>query len=189
MANNGKKTVHHIPGEKKGVSLKQNESPALTEKPIRYEDQNFVDSSKPVWNYSILYDDDIETFKNGTHYTLYKKFGSRPLTVLSKEGFYFAVWAPNATQVCVTGNFNDWHKDSHVLFPRLDKSGIWEGFIPGILKGELYKYRITGYKNIVTEKGDPFASYWEKRPLTSSITWEFDYAWKDAAWMKRRKRI
>jgi 1,4-alpha-glucan branching enzyme len=108
---------------------------------------------------------------------------------LGKEGFYFAVWAPNATKVYVTGNFNDWHKDSHVLFPRLDKSGIWEGFIPGIPKGELYKYRITGYKNIVTEKGDPFASFWEKRPLTSSITWEFDYAWKDAGWMKRRKRF
>ncbi len=188
MNSNDNKTTHNIKSEKTSFS-KDEDGPSLpATNIIRYEDQNFVDTEKPVWNYSILYDDDIETFKNGTHYTLYKKFGSRPLSVLGKEGFYFAVWAPNATRVCITGNFNDWHKDSHLLFPRLDKSGIWEGFVPGIQTGELYKYRITGYKNIITEKGDPFASYWEKRPQTSSITWNFKYAWKDAAWMKRRKR-
>ena len=154
----------------------------------RYEDRNFVDTSKPVWNYSILYDDDIATYQNGTHYNLYKKFGSKRLTVLEKEGYYFCVWAPNATKVSVTGNFNDWNKNSHQLHPRWDKSGIWEGFIPGIKKGELYKYNICGYEGTETEKGDPFANFWEKRPLTSSITWEFNYEWNDAAWMKRRKR-
>lgn len=156
---------------------------------IRYEDKNFVDTSKPVWNYSILYDDDIETFQNGTHYSLYKKLGSKPIEVLDREGFYFAVWAPNATQVSVIGDFNHWKEDIHLLYPRLDKSGIWEGFIPGIKKGTLYKYHIHGYKGIKTVKGDPFANYWEKRPATSTITWEFDYAWNDDSWMKRRQRF
>ena len=160
----------------------------ISAKLIRYEDANFVDTSAPVWNYSILYDDDVETFRNGTHYSLYQKFGSKPLTVLEKSGFYFAVWAPNATKVSVIGSFNNWNKETHVLYPRLDKSGIWEGFIPGIEKGMLYKYHITGFENRVTVKGDPFAHYWEKRPATSSITWNFDYEWKDADWMKRRKR-
>jgi 1,4-alpha-glucan branching enzyme len=160
-------------------------SPTGTEK---YEDRNFVDTSLAVWNYSILFDDDISTYQNGTHYNLYKKFGSKRLVVLGKEGYYFCVWAPNATKVTVVGNFNDWNKNAHLLHPRWDKSGIWEGFIPGIPKGELYKYNICGYEGKETEKGDPFANYWEKRPLTSSITWEFDYKWKDEQWMKERKK-
>jgi 1,4-alpha-glucan branching enzyme len=160
----------------------------VMKKGIRYEDQNFVDTTKAVWNYSLLYDADIETFHNGTHYTLYKKFGSHHLNVLGSDGYYFCVWAPNATMVSVIGNFNDWNPETHQLTPRWDKSGIWEGFIPGIKKGELYKYHITGYQNRETEKGDPFANYWERRPHTSSITWELSYEWKDERWMKKRKR-
>ncbi len=154
----------------------------------RYENRNFVDTSKPVWNYSILYDDDVATFHNGTNYTLYQKFGSRPLTVLGTAGYYFCVWAPNATKVTVIGSFNDWDKEGHPLQPRWDKSGIWEGFIPGVKKGSLYKYSITGYKGLKTEKGDPLANFWEKRPNTSSITWEFDYQWQDGEWMAGRKK-
>lgn len=154
----------------------------------RYEDKNFVDTSKPVWNYSMLYDDDVATFQQGTHYSLYKKFGSKCLKVLDKEGYYFCLWAPNATKVSVLGNFNDWNPQTHPLQPRWDKSGIWEGFIPGIKKGEVYKYQIHGYKGIVTEKGDPFANYWEHKPKTATITWEFDYQWQDDDWMKKRKK-
>jgi 1,4-alpha-glucan branching enzyme len=171
----------------------QLEVPATPNTPVmlpteRYEDRNFVDTTLPVWNYSILYDDDIATFQSGTNYSLYNKFGSHPLTVMGRSGYYFAVWAPNATKVSVIGGFNNWDLDAHPLHPRWDKSGIWEGFIPGITKGEVYKYRITGFEGRITEKGDPFANYWEKRPRTSTITWEFDYQWNDASWMKRRKR-
>jgi len=154
--------------------------------PARYEDGNFVDTSGPVWNYSILYDDDVSTFRNGTHYTLYEKFGSRKITVLGQEGYYFCVWAPNATAVSVIGDFNGWDRKAHPLQPRWDNSGIWEGFIPGFKEGALYKYEIKGYKGLVTEKGDPFARYWEKRPATSSITWDGTYEWGDAAWMEQR---
>jgi 1,4-alpha-glucan branching enzyme len=154
----------------------------------RYEDQNFVDTTKPVWNYSILYEDDIQSFQGGSNYQLYKKFGSKHITVLEREGYYFCVWAPNATEVSVIGNFNDWKPATHPLQPRWDKSGIWEGFIPGIRKGELYKYHITGANGVTTEKGDPGANYWERRPATSTITWEFRYDWNDNEWMKKRKK-
>ncbi len=168
--------------------LNDSRHPLSPEPEVKYEDRNFVDTSLAVWNYSILYDDDITTFRNGTHYNLYNKLGSKRIKVHDREGYYFAVWAPNATKVSVIGGFNEWDPESHPLQPRWDKSGIWEGFIPGILKGEMYKYHITGYKGLVTEKGDPYANFWEKRPATSTITWEFDYKWKDEAWMKKRKK-
>lgn len=154
----------------------------------RYEDKNFVDTTKSVWNYSILYNDDIETFQAGTNYSLYKKFGAKRLSVLDRDGFYFCVWAPNATKVSVIGDFNNWDAEAHPLQPRWDKSGIWEGFIPGVATAELYKYHITGYKGRITVKGDPFANRWERRPATSSLTWNLHHHWNDEEWMKNRKK-
>ncbi|MFT3823451.1 MAG: 1,4-alpha-glucan branching protein GlgB [Chitinophagaceae bacterium] len=154
----------------------------------RYEDIHFIDSTKPVWNYSLFSEDDIRNFQQGTHYRLYNLFGSHQVTVLDQQGYYFAVWAPNATYISVTGNFNDWNTQSHPLFVRLDNSGIWEGFIPHLPKGEVYKYHIRGYKDRIIDKGDPFANFWEKRPLTASITWQMDYYWNDGQWMQERKK-
>jgi 1,4-alpha-glucan branching enzyme len=71
---------------------------------------------------------------------------------------------------------------------RLEKSGIWEGFIPHIKRGEIYKYHIRGFNNSETVKGDPFGHFWEQRPKTATITWDLDYKWKDEAWMKTRKK-
>jgi 1,4-alpha-glucan branching enzyme len=85
------------------------------------------------------------------------------------------------------GNFNDWNKTTHPLKVRLDHSGIWEGFIPNVHKGEVYKYHIHGYKGALLDKGDPFSHYWELRPQTASITWDTQYQWKDAKWLNDRK--
>jgi 1,4-alpha-glucan branching enzyme len=153
----------------------------------KYEEVHFVDAAQPVWNYSLFSEEDINNFQNGTHYSLYKLFGNKQLEVLGVKGTYFSVWAPNATAVFVTGNFNDWDKTSHPLKVRLDSSGIWEGFVPNIHQGEVYKYHIHGYKGAKLDKGDPYSHYWELRPLTASITWQTDYNWNDAAWMEQRK--
>jgi 1,4-alpha-glucan branching enzyme len=153
----------------------------------KYEEIHFVDSTRPVWNYSLLTDEVIRNFQQGTLYNAYEYFGSREVEVLGTKGYYFAVWAPNATAVSVTGNFNDWKKGEHPLYVRLDSSGIWEGFIPHFKKGEVYKYHIVGYKGVQLDKGDPYAHFWEKRPLTASITWDLQYGWKDANWMQERK--
>ena len=152
----------------------------------KYEEIHFVDSTKPVWNYSLFSHEDIENFQRGTHYRLYELFGNIQFEVLGTWGTYFAVWAPNATRVCVTGNFNHWNKDAHELFVRLDHSGIWEGFIPGIPAGESYKYHITGFHGIQLDKGDPFAHLWETRPKTASITWGTFHEWNDDEWMNKR---
>ena len=152
----------------------------------KYEEIHFVDSTKTVWNYSLLSEEDIRNFQKGTHYRIYDLFGSHEVEVLGKRGYYFAVWAPNATKLSVIGNFNDWNTTSHPLFVRLDQSGIWEGFIPGLQKGEVYKYHIDGYKGVKTDKGDPCSNFWEKRPNTASITWNLEYNWRDEEWMQHR---
>ncbi len=154
----------------------------------KFEKENFIDTSKAVWNYSLLTDEDVRNFQDGTNYSLYEKFGSRSLEVNNVWGMYFCVWAPNATFVFVTGNFNEWSKLSHQLRPRWDNSGIWEGFIPNVNLGEIYKYHIVGYKNRVSDKGDPFANFWELKPLTASITWDMFYEWEDDGWMKTREK-
>jgi 1,4-alpha-glucan branching enzyme len=153
-----------------------------------YEEQNFVDTQKPVWNYSLLTDEYITNFQNGTLYNGYHYFGSHQLKVLSTDGFYFAVWAPNATQVSVVGEFNNWDKQAHPLFVRLDKSGIWEGFIPHIKTNEAYKYYIKGYKGVEIFKADPYANYAQLRPATASLTYNEKYKWKDKEWLKKRKK-
>ncbi len=156
--------------------------------PVKYEDVNFVDSTKPVWNYSLFTDEDIRNFKNGTLYNAYEKFGSHRVEVLNKPGFYFAVWAPNATELSVIGDFNGWKKNKHPLSVRLDKSGIWEGFIPDLNKGEKYKYCMKGFKGAEIKKADPYANYCELRPGTASISWHSEPGWNDGAWMKKRKK-
>ena len=137
--------------------------------------------------HSILTDFDIHLFSSGKHYKLYEKMGSHLVEVEGQWGTQFTVWAPNAKQVNVIGNFNYWDKQSHPLSPRWDSSGIWEGFIPNLTKGELYKYTITTFYGEQLEKGDPFAPFWEVPPKTSSITWDLAYDWKDADWMTRRQ--
>src|SRR5688500_16955452 len=122
---------------------------------MAYEDDHFIDSTKLVWNYSFFSATDIDRFQKGNMENAYEKFGAHYLHLLHNDGFYFAVWAPNATKVSVIGAFNGWKKELHPLYVRLDHSGIWEGFIPRIPHGTLYKYHITGFEGIETEKADP----------------------------------
>ncbi|MBG7611269.1 1,4-alpha-glucan branching protein GlgB [Polaribacter sp. BAL334] len=139
--------------------------------------------------HSLFTDFDISLFKAGKHYRLYEKFGSHIITVDGEEGTYFAVWAPTAKMVSVIGDFNFWLEGEHQLNVRWDGSGIWEGFIPGVGKGNIYKYKIHSSNNdIRTEKADPFARRCEHPPKTASVVWKDSYDWKDVKWMKNRKK-
>ena len=106
---------------------------------------------------TLLSEDDLFLFNEGTHNRLYEKLGSHPTTVEGVDGTYFAVWAPNAREVSVIGDFNSWNPSAQVLAPR-GQSGIWEGFIPGMRVGGAYKYFIVSRASeFRVEKADPYA--------------------------------
>ncbi|MDE1191657.1 MAG: 1,4-alpha-glucan branching protein GlgB [Arachidicoccus sp.] len=161
----------------------------MNDKRNLYEEKYFVNGSKAVWNYSLFTDDDIRDYQYGIHCRLYELFGNKQLTVLNTKGTYFAVWAPNALKVYIVGDFNNWTDEKHELIVRQDSSGIWEGFIPHVAPGELYKYRIKTSKGELIYKADPFANFAELRPQTASITYHFNYNWQDDLWLKKRKKV
>ncbi len=137
---------------------------------------------------SLLTDNDLYLFNEGSHFRLYDKLGARVVTHAGTSGTYFAVWAPNAEQVSVIGDFNGWDKRRHRLSPK-GQSGIWEGFFPGVGKGTLFKYhivsRFNGYR---VDKADPFSIFNETPPKTASIVWDLDYHWGDHEWMASRRQ-
>jgi 1,4-alpha-glucan branching enzyme len=129
---------------------------------------------------------DLYLFNEGTHVNLHDKLGSHLMTLDGRAGAYFAVWAPNARSVSVIGDFNEWNPDRHALRPR-EVSGIWEGFIPGVKQGSIYKYHIRSKASQYTvDKTDPYGVYHEVPPAQASIVWPLDYEWHDGEWMSRR---
>ncbi|WP_298814897.1 1,4-alpha-glucan branching protein GlgB [Chloroflexus sp.] len=135
---------------------------------------------------SILSEDDIYLFNQGTHYRLYDKFGAQPVTIEGVPGTYFAVWAPNAEYVAVIGDWNNWDAGANPLRQR-GFSGVWEGFIPHVGKGMRYKFHIASrYYGYREDKTDPFGSYFEVAPQTAAIVWDREYTWSDQQWMAER---
>ncbi|MCU7613827.1 1,4-alpha-glucan branching protein GlgB [Chryseobacterium sp. GMJ5] len=138
-----------------------------------------------VKTYTLFTDHDVYLFREGKHYKLYEKFGAHSVEKDGIKGVYFSVWAPNAKKVSVIGNFNNWNHKDHILFPRWDGSGIWEGFIPGLTWGTLYKYAIENLGKIL-EKSDPYAVSWEQNLQAASLVSTTWYEWKDESWMDSR---
>ena len=137
---------------------------------------------------TLLTEQDTYLFKEGSHFRLYDKLGAHAMTVGGQAGTLFAVWAPNAERVSVVGDFNGWDAGRHPLGPRWDGSGIWEGFVPGLEKGSMYKYLVTSkIGGRSAEKGDPYALFWEIPPRSASVVWDLDYEWGDGDWMASRK--
>jgi 1,4-alpha-glucan branching enzyme len=135
---------------------------------------------------SLLTAEDLHLFNEGTHYRIHQKLGAHLTTVDGQLGTTFGVWAPNAREVSVIGNFNHWTPGAHRLYPR-GNSGIWEGFIPGAGKGSLYKFHIASlHHGHVGDKADPFGIFHEKPPRTASVIWDLEYQWADADWMAKR---
>lgn len=146
--------------------------------------------SKVIHGISLFSDYDIHLFREGKHFRLWEKFGAHVFEHAGQSGVLFSVWAPSAESVWVMGSFNDWDKEQYRLEARWDSSGIWEGFIPGISAGALYKYVIqpSGREELL-EKADPFARQVEVPMQTASIIFSSAYTWRDKKWVANRRHF
>ena len=133
---------------------------------------------------------DIYLFKEGTHAQLYKHLGSYLMKRDEKDGVYFALWAPNAKEVSVIGDFNNYDENVHKLRLRGDNSGIWEGFIEGVKEFNTYKYHIfNDFENPNANKADPYAFHTEVAPNSASRVYDIqNFSWDDEKWMKKRAK-
>ena len=155
---------------------------------IKVTKQVPVNKKKSSQDFSLLTDEDLHLFNEGNHFCLYEKLGAHCMKVDGGSGVYFAVWAPNAEKVHVIGDFNGWNRRAHPLNPK-QQSGIWEGFLPGVKKGDIYKYYIQSkHHGIKTEKADPFSFYSEVSPKSGSIVWDSSYQWQDDNWVSRERQ-
>ncbi len=124
-------------------------------------------------------------FNTGTNYKAYEMLGAHKIKYGGKEGYRFAVWAPNAKQVWLTGEFNGWSYEDAPL-EKIGDTGIWCGFFE-VGAGMMYKYVIDGYDGQLHYKADPYAFSAELRPGTASVTTELGgYKWGDKRYMTKR---
>ena len=129
----------------------------------------------------------IYLFHQGTNYYSYNFLGSH---IIENIGTVFRVWAPNAKNVHITGNFCNWQKSAEYEMKKISDSGIWELFTPGIMEGELYKYIITAADNTIIYKADPYAFSSQTKTETASIVYNINkYEWNDTNWFEYKKRI
>ena len=134
-------------------------------------------------------EEDEKRFIHGIHYQIYEKLGAHPAVINGVQGVSFAVWAPNAARVSVVGDFNSWDGRCHQM-NFLEKSGIFELFIPDVKPGDLYKYELKLKNGLTYLKADPYANAAELRPNTASVVTDLSgFAWNDRVWMKGRKKF
>lgn len=132
---------------------------------------------------------DAYLFGQGTHYDIYKKLGAHPSQENGEKGYFFGVWAPNAAQVYVIGDFNEWKDESNPMVRMEESDGIWTAFIPGVQEGSLYKFLILTPEGRKIYKADPFANHAEFRPGTASRTTDLStFRWTDQKWLEDRSR-
>jgi 1,4-alpha-glucan branching enzyme len=134
-----------------------------------------------------LTDFDIHLFSEGNHHRIYEKLGAHFTEINGVTGVHFAVWAPNARNVSVLGDFNWWDGRKHQM--RRIGNGVWELFIPDANVGTHYKYEIKNKDGHIYEKTDPYGFQQEIRPKTASIVTDLDsYTWNDQDWMEKRRK-
>ncbi len=134
---------------------------------------------------SWLTSEDLHLFNEGRHFRMWERFGAHLADQDGVAGCRFAVWAPNARSVDVVGSFNDWTAGSCEL-SQSGSSGVWEGWCPGVLAGQLYKYRVVQEDGRVVDKADPLARCTELPPRTASVICADSFTWSDANWMDER---
>ncbi len=131
---------------------------------------------------------DAYLFGQGTNYKIYEKMGAHLCSRSGEAGCYFAVWAPTARDVFVVGDFNGWSGYGYDMKPVSD-GGIYDLFVPGVKRGQFYKFLIISADGRALYKADPYANQAQLRPDTASVVTELSgYDWHDAEWIARKKK-
>jgi 1,4-alpha-glucan branching enzyme len=130
----------------------------------------------------------LHLFHEGNLFQSHQLFGAHVFKVSDKVLTRFCVWAPNAKEVRLVGNFNSWNGEGYDLH-RVNNEGVWIIVIDQDLSGSLYKYEIVTSQNEKILKADPYAFYSELRPNTASIVYSLrNYDWQDNHWMHRKQK-
>lgn len=125
-------------------------------------------------------------FNKGCHYQLFDVLGAHKKILKGVEGVQFSVWAPNALSVSLVADFNYFNGNLNPM-SKMDDSGIWALFVPGIVEGEKYKFEIVTTDHKVLLKSDPYANAFEFRPRNACIVADVNsFKWTDEQWMKKR---
>jgi 1,4-alpha-glucan branching enzyme len=125
---------------------------------------------------------DLHLIGEGRHQRLWEALGAH---VRPEGGVRFAVWAPNAREVRLIGDFNGWDR-STMPMTRHPASGVWELFVPEAVPGQRYKYVILGADGEWRDKADPLATHTAVPPETHSVIFASSHSWGDDAWMGAR---
>ncbi|OYN86579.1 1,4-alpha-glucan branching enzyme [Parenemella sanctibonifatiensis] len=137
------------------------------------------------WTPSPITGWDLEGFHTGGDTEVWRRLGARVTTVDGVAGTSFTVWAPNAREVHVKGNFNDWD-GSRTPMKLIPGTGVWGVFAPGVASGEVYKFAVHCADGVWRDKADPMAAFAESAPATGSIVYESTYDWGDDEWLEQR---
>lgn len=151
------------------------------------ENDEIIETYDPYSFPLFLTDLDLHLLGEGNHYKSYEKLGARIKTIRSIKGVHFALWAPNSKSVAVVGEFNKWKTGAHPM-SKINNSGYWGLFIPGLKKGDVYKFAVKSKTDEIILKSDPYALQAEHRPNNASIVTSNKYIWKDKEWQKNRQK-
>jgi 1,4-alpha-glucan branching enzyme len=127
---------------------------------------------------------DLHLVAEGKHLEIHRQLGAHVREIDGVRGTSFAVWAPAAQRVSVTGDFTTW--DGRLYAMRRMGRGIWEIFIPDVGEGALYKFEIKTLQGPIVLKSDPYGQAMELRPKTASKVVTRRYEFTDASWIRGR---
>ena len=174
-----------VPGGLFGAFLPKAPLPLAYRLRYHFDDGNHWERGDPYRFPPSLGDVDLHLFNEGNHRRIWDKLGAHVREVDGVQGVAFAVWAPNALRVSVTGDFCNW--DGR-LYPmrQMGSSGVFELFIPELSAGVLYKYEIKTKSGELRLKTDPYAQAMEGPPNNASAVTQTAYDWQDQDWMEAR---
>ncbi|WP_454923050.1 1,4-alpha-glucan branching protein GlgB [Abiotrophia defectiva] len=127
----------------------------------------------------------IYHFNHGNHEAAYQFLGCHKVDQDGVTGYRFAIWAPNAANVYIQGDFNHWQNEplSHI------EAGVWAGIIEGAERSQCYKVGIDHGNGHIEYKIDPFGFNFEIAPKDATVVWGLeDFEWSDQVWMNQQWR-